>query len=154
MTVTTAPPRTAPTRRRSSTTPGHYTRAQVEEILGLSPTERDTFERAGILGPTTRRARGDTRPLLYSAVDLALGRMAMDAHALGLRGEQLRRIVEAVRLKSHRMAPGWTGLVLVDAHCDVDLVPAGADLAAVLTYRATGPALLTLRVHVPELSTS
>lgn len=136
-------------RRRSSRTPGFFTRAQLEDDLGLSATERDTFERAGVFGPTQRRARGDTRPVLYSATDLALARVAMAAHRLGIRGEQLRRLVAAIGLKQGRWYPGWHGHVLVDANGDVDLVPHSIDLPTVLTARSPAPALLVLTVQVP-----
>lgn len=138
-------------RRRSSRVPGFYTRADVEADLGLKPTERDTFERAGIIGPRVRRERGDTRPLLYSAADLALGRLAMSAHQFGIRGEALRRLVDAVRLKQRRLTPGWSGTVVLDPDGDVELVPDGGDLALGLAARGEMKALLFLHVRVPAL---
>lgn len=139
-------------RRRASTTPGFYTRAQVEADLGLSATDRDTFERAGIIGPQQRRARGDTRPLLYSASDLAVARLAMSAHRLGVRGEPLRRLVDAVRLKQRRLVHGWNGTAILDADGDVELLPDGRDLEPELSARAGIDALLVIRLSVPELA--
>lgn len=138
-------------RRRSSRVPGFYTRADVEADLGLTTTERDTFERAGILGPRERRERGDTRPLLYSGADLALARIAMSAHRFGIRGEALRRLVDAVRLKHRRLAPGWSGLVVIDPDGDVELIADGRDVGADLASRGDLTALLLLRVQVPDL---
>lgn len=156
--VSTGPPHVlgharvpANSRRRSSRTPGFYTRADVEIDLGLSSTERDTFERAGILGPSERRERGDTRPVLYSATDLALGRIAMAAHGFGIRGEALKRLVDAVRLKQRRLTAGWDGVIVVDPAGDVDLLPRGAGLGEELDSRGDVSALLVLRVHVPPL---
>lgn len=138
-------------RRRASATPGYYTRAQIEAALGLSPTERDTFERAGIIGPRQRRAKGDTRPLLYSASDLAVAQLAMGAHRLGLRGEPLRKLVDAVRVKQRRLVHGWVGSAVIDADGDVELVPSDSDLSGELDVRRDVEALLVLRVQVPAL---
>lgn len=147
MTTTTHPPAS---RRRASSTPGYFTRAQVEEDLGLTANERDTFERAGIIGATERRVRGDTRPVLYSATDLALARAAMAAHRLGVRGEALRHLVAAIQPKRGRLVPGWSGFAIVDAGLDVDLVPVGVDVGALIASRGTQPALLVLHLTVPS----
>src|SRR3954453_8221644 len=109
------PPSTAaPTRaRRTSREPGFYTRAQVEDDLRLTATELETFERSGVLGAEQRRRRGDTRPVLYSTSDLAVGRFAMAAHRLGVRGEQLRRLSDALRVKRKRPPPRWGGAIVL-----------------------------------------
>ena len=143
----------APTRaRRTSREPGFYTRAQVEEDLGLTATELDTFERAGVLGAEQRRRRGDTRPVLYSTSDLAIARFAMGAHRLGVRGEQLRRLSDALRLKRKRLQPGWDGLVVVDADGDVELLDDPADLAGYLRrYPLAVASLLVTKLSVPAI---
>jgi hypothetical protein len=145
----------APTRaRRTSREPGFYTRAQVEEDLGLTATELDTFERAGVLGAEQRRRRGDTRPVLYSTSDLAVGRFAMAAHRLGVRGEQLRRLSDALRLKRKRLQPGWCGLVVIDGDGDVELLHDPAGLADYLRrYPVPVASLLVTTLSVPEIVT-
>lgn len=145
----------APSRaRRTSREPGFYTRAQVEEDLGLTATELDTFERAGILGAEQRRRRGDTRPVLYSTSDLAVGRFAMAAHRLGVRGEQLRRLSEALRLKRKRLQPGWCGLVVIDGDGDVELLDDPGGLADYLRrYPLAVASLLVTTLSVPEIVT-
>ena len=136
--------------RRASHLPGFYTRAQVEADLGLSATDLDTFERAGVLGAEQRRQRGDTRPVLYSTSDLAVGRFAMSVHRLGIRGEQLRRTTDALRLKRKWLQPGWAGLVIVDADGDVELLGAGGSLDDYLRrYPLTSTALVVVTVTVP-----
>src|SRR4051794_33838575 len=143
----------APTRaRRTSREPGFYTRAQVEQDLGLTATELDTFERAGVLGAEQRRRRGDTRPVLYSTSDLAVGRFAMAAHRLGVRGEQLRRLSEALRLKRKRLQPGWSGLVVIDGDGDVELLTDAGGLADYLrSYPLPDAALLVITLSVPAV---
>jgi hypothetical protein len=145
----------APTRaRRTSREPGFYTRAQVEEDLGLTATELDTFERAGVLGAERRRRRGDTRPVLYSTSDLAVGRFAMAAHRLGVRGEQLRRLSDALRLKRKRLQPGWSGLVVIDGDGDVELLDDPSGLADYLrSYPLPNAALLVTTLTVPDVVT-
>jgi hypothetical protein len=141
--------------RRTSREPGFYTRAQVEEDLGLTATELDTFERAGVLGAEQRRRRGDTRPVLYSTSDLAVGRFAMAAHRLGIRGEQLRRLSDAVRLKRKRLRPGWTGLVVVDGDGDVELLDDPSGLADYLRrYPVAVASLLVTALTVPDVVTA
>lgn len=144
MTVTSAA-------RRPSRTPGYLSRVQLEDRLGLSATERDTFERAGIIGSAEPRRRGDTRPVLYSPTDIALAQAAMDLHRLGLRGEQLRRVMELARLKERRPVVGWTGHLVVDEHGDVGLVPTGGDLGGELLARGDVAAVLVVRIDVPHL---
>ena len=149
-TSTTASPRA----RRTSREPGFYTRAQVEEDLGLTATELDTFERAGVLGAERRRRRGDTRPVLYSTSDLAVGRFAMAAHRLGVRGEQLRRLSDALRLKRKRLQPGWSGLVVIDADGDVELLDDPSGLADYLrSYPLPVASLLVTTLSVPAVVT-
>jgi hypothetical protein len=144
---------TAPTRaRRTSREPGFYTRAQVEEDLGLTATELDTFERAGVLGAEQRRRRGDTRPVLYSTSDLAVGRFAMAAHRLGVRGEQLRRLSDALRLKRKRLRPGWNGLVVIDRDGDVELLDDPNGLVEYLrAYPVPVASLLVTTLAVPDV---
>ncbi|MGY1623793.1 hypothetical protein ACI789_16475 [Geodermatophilus sp. SYSU D00965] len=143
----------APTRaRRTSREPGFYTRAQVEEDLGLTATELDTFERAGVLGAEQRRRRGDTRPVLYSTSDLAIGRFAMAAHRLGVRGEQLRRLSDALRLKRKRLRPGWSGLVVIDRDGDVELLDDPSGLVEYLhSYPVPVASLLVTTLTVPAV---
>src|SRR3954453_19496531 len=158
----------APTRaRRTSREPGFYTRAQVEQDLGLTATELDTFERAGVLGAERRRRRGDTRPVLYSTSDLAVGRFAMAAHRLGVRGEQLRRLSDALRLKRKRLQPGWSGLIVIDGGGAGELLadPQGGDgdvelfddPSGVVDYLRSYPlpvaSLLVTTVSVPDVVT-
>ncbi|MGY1809141.1 hypothetical protein ACI8AF_17370 [Blastococcus sp. SYSU D00669] len=145
----------APTRaRRTSREPGFYTRAQVEEDLGLTATELDTFERAGVLGAEQRRRRGDTRPVLYSTSDLAVARFAMAAHRLGVRGEQLRRLSDALRLKRKRLQPGWSGLIVVDGDGDVELLADAGGLGDYLRrYPVPVASLLVTALSVPEIVT-
>jgi hypothetical protein len=144
-----------PTRaRRTSREPGFYTRAQVEEDLGLSATELDTFERAGILGAERRRRRGDTRPVLYSTSDLAVGRFAMAAHRLGVRGEQLRRLSDALRLKRKRLRPGWSGVIVIDSDGDVELFDHPSGLVDYLDgYPLPVATLLVTTLSVPDVVT-
>jgi hypothetical protein len=144
---------TAPTRaRRTSREPGFYTRAQVEDDLGLTATELDTFERAGVLGAEQRRRRGDTRPVLYSTSDLAVGRFAMAAHRLGVRGEQLRRLSDALRLKRKRLRPGWSGLVVIDRDGDVELLDDPSGLVDYLrSYPVPVASLLVTTLTVPDV---
>src|SRR3954470_7862155 len=138
--------------RRTSREPGFYTRAQVEEDLGLTATELDTFERAGVLGAEQRRRRGDTRPVLYSTSDLAVGRFAMAAHRLGVRGEQLRRLSDALRLKRKRLQPGWSGLVVIDCDGDVELLDDPSGLVEYLrAYPLQVASLLVTTVTVPQV---
>ena len=145
-------PATAPRARRTSREPGFYTRAQVEEDLGLTATELDTFERAGVLGAEQRRRRGDTRPVLYSTSDLAVGRFAMAAHRLGIRGEQLRRLSDALRLKRKRLQPGWSGLVVIDGDGDVELLGDPGGLADYLrSYPLPDASLLVITLTVPAV---
>jgi hypothetical protein len=140
--------------RRTSREPGFYTRAQVEEDLGLTATELDTFERAGVLGAEQRRRRGDTRPVLYSTSDLAVGRFAMAAHRLGVRGEQLRRLSDALRLKRKRLRPGWSGLIVIDCDGDVELFDDPSGLVEYLrAYPLQVASLLVTTVTVPEIVT-
>src|SRR3954468_15876491 len=143
----------APTRaRRTSREPGFYTRAQVEDDLRLTATELETFERAGVLGAEQRRRRGDTRPVLYSTSDLAVGRFAMAAHRLGVRGEQLRRLRDALRLKRKRMRPGWHGLVVIDGDGDVELLDDPSGLADYLrAYPLQVASLLVITLSVPAV---
>ena len=149
-TSTTAPARA----RRTSREPGFYTRAQVEQDLGLTATELDTFERAGVLGAERRRSRGDTRPVLYSTSDLAVGRFAMAAHRLGVRGEQLRRLSDALRLKRKRLRPGRSGLIVVDCDGDVELLDDPGGLADYLrAYPLQVASLLVTALTVPEIVT-
>src|SRR3954453_11972423 len=145
----------APTRaRRTSREPGFYTRAQVEQDLGLTATELDTFERAGVLGAERRRRRGDPRPVLYSTSDLAVGRFAMAAHRLGVRGEQLRRLSDALRLKRKRLQPGWSGLIVIDGDGDVELVNDPSGLVDYLrTYPVPVASLLVTTLTVPDIVT-
>src|SRR3954469_19788015 len=142
-----------PTRaRRTSREPGFYTRAQVEDDLGLTATELDTFERAGGLGAEQRRRRGDTRPVLYSTSDLAVGRFAMAAHRLGVRGEQLRRLSDALRLKRKRLRPDWHGLVVIDGDGDVELLDDPSGLADYLrSYPLPVASLLVTTLSVPAI---
>jgi hypothetical protein len=142
-----------PTRaRRTSREPGFYTRAQVEEDLGLTSTELDTFERAGVLGAEQRRRRGDTRPVLYSTSDLAVGRFAMAAHRLGVRGEQLRRLSDALRLKRKRLQPGWCGLVVTDGDGDVELLDDPSGLVDYLRrYPLAVASLVVTTLSVPDI---
>jgi hypothetical protein len=143
----------APTRaRRTSREPGFYTRAQVEDDLRLTATELETFERAGVLGAEQRRRRGDTRPVLYSTSDLAVGRFAMAAHRLGVRGEQLRRLSDALRLKRKRLQPGWDGLVVIDGDGDVELLDDPSGLADYLrSYPLPDASLLVITLSVPAV---
>jgi hypothetical protein len=143
----------APTRaRRTSREPGFYTRAQVEDDLRLTATELETFERAGVLGAEQRRRRGDTRPVLYSTSDLAVGRFAMAAHRLGVRGEQLRRLSDALRLKRKRLQPGWNGLVVIDGDGDVELLDDPSGLADYLrSYPLPDASLLVITLSVPAV---
>src|SRR3954452_11047648 len=143
----------APTRaRRTSREPGFYTRAQVEDALRLTATELETFERAGVLGAEQRRRRGDTRPVLYSTSDLAVGRFAMAAHRLGVRGEQLRRLSDALRLKRKRLQPGWSGLVVIDGDGDVELLNDAGGLADYLrSYPLPDASLLVITLTVPQV---
>jgi hypothetical protein len=145
----------APTRaRRTSREPGFYTRAQVEDDLGLTATELDTFERAGVLGAEQRRRRGDTRPVLYSTSDLAVGRFAMSAHRLGVRGEQLRRLSDALRLKRKRLRPGWSGLIVIDRDGDVELFEDPSGLVDYLrAYPLQVASLLVTTLTVPDVVT-
>ena len=129
-------------------------RAQVEEDLGLTATELDTFERAGVLGAEQRRRRGDTRPVLYSTSDLAVGRFAMAAHRLGVRGEQLHRLSDALRLKRKRLQPGWRGLVVIDGDGDVELLDDAGGLADYLRrYPVAVASLLVTTLSVPDIVT-
>src|SRR3954468_10368442 len=149
-TSTAAPTRT----RRTSREPGFYTRAQVEDDLRLTATELDTFERAGVLGAEQRRRRGDTRPVLYSTSDLAVGRFAMAAHRLGVRGEQLRRLRDALRLKRKRLRPGWSGLIVIDCDGDVELFDDPSGLVEYLrAYPLQVASLLVTTLSVPEIVT-
>lgn len=148
--VTAAPKRAA--RRRPEAPSGFCTRAEVETRLGLTPTERDTFERAGILGPTEKRKRGDTRPVLYSPIDVGLGHMAMAAHRLGIRGENLRKLVEAVRERERRLVPGWNGTAVVDAYGEASLVPHGGDIGVELADRLSSSALIVVPLSIPALT--
>jgi hypothetical protein len=145
----------APTRgRRTSREPGYYTRAQVEADLGLTTTELDTFERAGVLGAERRRNRGDTRPVLFSTSDLAVGRFAMAAHRLGVRGEQLHRLSDALRLKRKRLRPGWSGLIVIDGDGDVELFDDPSGLVDYLrTYPVPVASLLVTTLTVPDIVT-
>lgn len=128
--------------RRVSPDPGHFTRAQVEAALRLSAGEREALERSGVLVASGRRAPGDTRPVLYSQEDMAVAQAAVAAQRLGLRGEQLRRVADAVRLKQRRFAPGWVGFVLVDDAGDVELSTAHELTAALAAYPPTSPVLV------------
>lgn len=142
------------TRRRSSSLPGFFTRADVERDLRITASELETFERAGILVPSERRERGNTRPVLYSGADLAVGRVAMAAHKFGIRGESLRKLVEAVRLKQRRLTPGWVGSLVVDYYGDVELVPEDQNVATEVSSRNDVGAILVLRIQVPDDLTS
>jgi hypothetical protein len=107
-----------------------------------------------VLGAEQRRRRGDTRPVLYSTSDLAVGRFAMAAHRLGVRGEQLRRLSDALRLKRKRLQPGWTGLVVIDGDGDVELLDDPSSLADYLRrYPLAVASLLVTTLSVPEIVT-
>lgn len=120
--MTTATARTTPRGRRQSLVPGFYTRAQVEADLALTGSLLYSFEQAGLFGPEQSRQRGDTRPVLYSSTDLAIGRFIVSAYRLGIRAEALHRATDALRLKRKRLVPGWSGRVVVDTHGDLELL--------------------------------
>lgn len=138
-----------PTRsRRISRVPGFFTRAQVEQDLGLSADQLDTLERQGALGPSQRREAGDTRPVLYTAVDLALARITVRAWRFGVRGEPLRALAARAGTKRKRLVPGWRGFLVVEADGDVDLVPASG-LDAYAAGFSSPPSLLAVWVEMP-----
>jgi hypothetical protein len=121
-----------------------WTRAQLCAGLGLPARTLDTLERQAICVPTLARAAGDTRPARYDPTDTAIVAAAWSAYRLGVRGVELRRFADALRSRSTRLVPGWSGLVAWDGDA-VDLVPGswsapvGSPTTAVLVVPVTVP---------------
>lgn len=137
----------APGQRRHSPVPGMYTRAELEADLGISPVELDTLERQHIIVASERRHRGDTRPVLFSATDVALARFVSSARRFGMRGEQLRTVALRLAGKRRRLVPGWSGWAVIDVDGDVTLLDAGQCVDDVV--RADPRPLLAVPLAVP-----
>jgi hypothetical protein len=76
----------------------------------------------------------------------------MAAHRLGVRGEQLRRLSDALRLKRKRLQPGWNGLVVIDGDGDVELLDDPSGLADYLrSYPLPDASLLVITLSVPAV---
>jgi hypothetical protein len=146
--VATATDARRSSRRPSSKRPGYFTRAQVEAALHLTPAERDTYERACYFGSSERRERGDTRAVLYSAADLAMGQVAMSAFRAGLRGDQLRQLSATLRTKRTRFTPGWSGRVLVSGDGDIEIAEHGEPLDELARKMGHPEVLLVLAMSV------
>ena len=135
--------------RRESRVTGMYTRAQVEADLGVTKNELEMLERQKVLAPSEPRRRGDTRPVLFSPTDVAVGRFAQAARHFGLRGEELAVIAQRLATKRRWLQPGWCGFVVVDGHGDVALVTEDQELSTmILTEPQT--AVLVVPLNVPH----
>ena len=140
----------APGQRRHSPVPGMYTRAELEADLNISPAELDTLERQHIIVASERRRRGDTRPVLFSAADVALARFVNSARRFGMRGEQLRVVATQLSTKRRRLVPGWSGWVAVDVDGDVTLLDADQRVDDVI--RGDPRPLLAVPLSVPVMA--
>jgi hypothetical protein len=110
---------------------GARTRAQLVEHLAMPARVLDTLERQAIAVPTNTGRATAARPAVYDTGDAALVLLAWRAYQLGVRGQMLRRLVDAARVRRSRLQPGWSGLVVFDG-VGVDLLD-GAGAVPVTT---------------------
>lgn len=140
--------------RRRSPLPGHYTRYEVETTLGISATELNGFERAGVMGSSAKRKRGDTRPVLYTETDLALARLALQAYRFGVRGTPLQQVMAAIEAKRERFSPGTDMVLVIDHHYDVTLLPSTEQVTPDLSTRPNMQAVLLLPLSIPDTTSA
>jgi hypothetical protein len=135
---------------RSSHQPHLLTRADLQQVVGVSLRDLDTWERQHICRPVANRSPGDTRPVQYDLVEAGLVRMAHHASRIGIRGRRLAEILELVRVRRDRLNPGWAGTVIYDGAA-VDLIPAEVNYHALLEDPLSRP-VLVLPLTVPAAS--
>lgn len=140
--------------RRRSPVPGQYTRYEVEAALEITATELNGFERAGVMGSSTKRKRGDTRPVLYTETDLALARVAIHAYRFGVRGTPLQQVMAAISTKRDRFTAGTTVLLVIDHHYDVTVLPSVEQVTPDLSTRPNMQAVLLLPLTIPPTTSA